>query len=360
VTEPRSPQLAVRHYAGLSLADGAELVNLAWTSDERPLLGPEIDRVLADALAAHLTHSESTVDGYGGAILGPALRPTFGLPDSVRITAGPGVGPTLSFLARLVAGRRAYVIGNTYPDFPYWVSQSAGETVAAPADRPVAEHAAAARRCAAAVIFLERPSLTGDWFADAAELARLCAELPDRLVLVDESNANYCPHEFSAVRQVSDTPNLVVIRGLSKAYGLGGLRLGYCVSSAAAADRLRQALPPGSVSRLSLELGAAVLALGDRTAGLRSAVRRSRLELAGWLAGIGLEQVVAASEHLPYLLVWDATDAIEQRLTSRGIRGKRHPMRLPPPGRHGDPYRLSVPLAADRVAAVRQRLTGQP
>jgi histidinol-phosphate aminotransferase len=57
------------------------------------------------------------------------------------------------------------------------------------------------------------------------------------LVVVDESFIDFVPPEQSLVDVVTQYPNLVIIRSLTKFYSLPGLRVGYCISHP---DRLRQ------------------------------------------------------------------------------------------------------------------------
>ncbi len=75
---------------------------------------------------------------------------------------------------------------------------------------------------------------------DVLDLTKAC---PDQLVIVDEAYI-----EFSGGQSLSGDlagyPNLVVLRTLSKAYGLAGLRLGAVLANAPVIDLLRKVLPP--------------------------------------------------------------------------------------------------------------------
>jgi histidinol-phosphate aminotransferase len=79
------------------------------------------------------------------------------------------------------------------------------------------------------------------------------------LVVVDEAY-----YEFTGVTAtalIAERPNLVVVRTLSKAFGLAGARVGYAISSPDVATTVAKVRPPGSVSSMAAALG--VLALGD-------------------------------------------------------------------------------------------------
>ncbi|MCC9707443.1 histidinol-phosphate transaminase [Streptomyces sp. MNU76] len=101
----------------------------------------------------------------------------------------------------------------------------------------------------------------------------------DVLIVVDEAYREYADPELvpDALALLGDRPNVVVLRTFSKAYGLAGLRVGYCVGPSGIAEHVRKTQIPFSVSALAQE--AAVVALGEhaevvRRAALTSAERQ--------------------------------------------------------------------------------------
>ncbi|WP_169332321.1 aminotransferase class I/II-fold pyridoxal phosphate-dependent enzyme [Nocardia brevicatena] len=65
------------------------------------------------------------------------------------------------------------------------------------------------------------------------DLLLLCKQLADRRIrlLVDESFVDFCPEESSVADELGTHLNLTVIKSMSKAYGVGGLRLGYLATA---------------------------------------------------------------------------------------------------------------------------------
>nr|HEX4313658.1 aminotransferase class I/II-fold pyridoxal phosphate-dependent enzyme [Kofleriaceae bacterium] len=325
-------------------APEGDALNLAWTRDERACLAIDLDAALADELRDELAREPRALDRYlvrdpyGEATLGPAIAAAFELPAwQARITCGAGVVSLLHALARSTSRDAVRVVGDVYPDFPYWAATSR-----APA--------------AGAVWFLERPSLAGDAFADLGELAALCddAARSGAIVIVDESNANYYPPAWSALGLAVARDNLAVLRGFSKAYGLGALRLAFCAASPALTERVRDAVPPLLASSLSLRLGARVLAAGDVAAPLRARVHAHKRATLDVLARAGVDALEPASEHLPYVLSRASRDHLSARLEARGVTGKHHPVYTGDRGSVATIYRLSVPLADDRLARLRK------
>ncbi|MGC5009670.1 aminotransferase class I/II-fold pyridoxal phosphate-dependent enzyme [Streptosporangium sp. DT93] len=65
------------------------------------------------------------------------------------------------------------------------------------------------------------------------ELLRLCkllAKTGTRLI-VDESFTDFCAVRYSLEGRLADHPNLVIVKSMSKAYGVAGLRLGYLATA---------------------------------------------------------------------------------------------------------------------------------
>jgi histidinol-phosphate/aromatic aminotransferase/cobyric acid decarboxylase-like protein len=367
--------LAVSSYDRLeALGDDKDLLNLAWTVDERHHLSVDLLDLVARELRAEVEDALPFVtryfvkDPYGEQLLAGPVARLFGAPHgSLAVTCGAGVGPLLQSLTALAGGAPTYVASDVYSDLPFWAERWGSRCVTF-ADRAggadpgrigaqlsAEEHADNAAALGARLVALERPCLTPDLFADLPTVRQLCAALASHgiPVVIDESNANYWPICFSAVRLVGEAANLVVVRGLSKAFGLGGLRLGYCVSQPALAAELRTVIPPLLASSVSLRLGLAVLALGDITGPLRRRIRVRRAETTVLLDSVSDDPTIPASEFLPYLLFGDCPERALARLRGLGVLGKLHPVWSAAQRRLVRVGRISVPLDDDRMDRLR-------
>jgi histidinol-phosphate aminotransferase len=76
---------------------------------------------------------------------------------------------------------------------------------------------------------------------------------PGRILVVDEAFMDAVPGESESVANRRDLPGLVVLRSLTKTWGLAGIRAGYVLGPAAIVERLRAVQPPWSVSSLAVE-----------------------------------------------------------------------------------------------------------
>ena len=85
----------------------------------------------------------------------------------------------------------------------------------------------------------------------------LCLSAGTFMVL-DEAFMDFC-EEASAKQMIAHRDNAVVLRSMTKFFGIPGLRLGYAISNATLAERLDSMGGPWSVNTLALAAGAAAL-----------------------------------------------------------------------------------------------------
>lgn len=132
---------------------------------------------------------------------------------------------------------------------------------------------AAARTSAVKIVFVCSPNNPTGGLVDAAAVLSLARSLDGKaLVVVDEAYG-----EFAGVpslgSEVSTCPNLVVLRTLSKAYGLAGARLGVMIGAPEIVGLLRRIMAPYPIP--SPCAAAALSALSPEA----SAIRARRLAL---------------------------------------------------------------------------------
>lgn len=338
-----------------ALADTDEVLSLAWTLDERDCFGEALRALLNDCLHRELEERLPYVDRYfvhdpyAESELADTLADAFGADAAaLRISTASGVNSLLHALSAL-AVRGAYVIGEVYPDFIHWARMRAGFVACGgAAATTAAAHVEATRASGAAIVLLDRPAMCGSTFS-LDELEHLCSGLRGHaLVVVDESYANYLPPSFSAAGLASRLDNLCVLRGLSKGYQLGSLRIGYALAGAAATAQVRAVLPAMQVSSLSLRLAGAVLRGGDLAAPLRARVAVAK-PLASACLARSRYRLTPSQDAVPYLFLADGTEGSAERLRASGIAGKWQPFWDGAAGRMIHRYRLSVPLSPSRL-----------
>jgi histidinol-phosphate aminotransferase len=214
------------------------------------------------------------------------------------ITVGAGADEILDMLAKAYVGAGDPVVLSraTYAMFRI-VSEIAGgridavPTVGLDLDQDRFLHAARHAR----LTWLCNPNNPTGELLPAGFIERLADETPG-VVAVDEAY-----FEFSGVTAtglIGRFPNLVLVRTLSKAFGLAGARVGYALAGPKISAALRRVRPPGSISVVSEALVAQ--ALGDQQA-MRERVSRiveSRETLYGELTRLGFDVHPSAANFL--------------------------------------------------------------
>jgi histidinol-phosphate aminotransferase len=148
---------------------------------------------------------------------------------------------------------------------------------------------------------------------------------PGRIVVVDESFADCVPAEQGSLAGRRDLPGLLVVRSLTKTWGLAGLRIGYLLAEPALVRQLALAQPPWSVSTLAAvaaEACSSTAALAEADAWARAlAPERERFarELAS-LPGVGLVPGASASFLLLHV---DRASLVRDRLRTLGVAVRR-------------------------------------
>ena len=78
---------------------------------------------------------------------------------------------------------------------------------------------------------------------------------PRTLFVVDEAFIEFTGQITTTIPLLGRAENLLILRSLTKAYAIPGLRLGYVVSSSTLIDRLKKAKPPWTVNAMALAAG---------------------------------------------------------------------------------------------------------
>lgn len=92
------------------------------------------------------------------------------------------------------------------------------------------------------------------------EIAAFMESVPtSTLVVLDEAYREFMAHDLDTVELYRRYPNLCLLRTLSKAYGLAGLRVGYAIAHPEIAEALRRTQIPFSLSSIAEAAGVAAL-----------------------------------------------------------------------------------------------------
>ncbi|MGQ5227032.1 Rv2231c family pyridoxal phosphate-dependent protein CobC [Streptomyces sp. yara] len=316
-TEPASGH-DLRHHGDAEVRDGGgTLVDLAVNvrADTPPAW-------LRDRVAASLAGLAAYPDGRAARA---AVAARHGLPvERVLLTAGAAEAFVL--LARALKVSRPVVV---HPQFtePEAALRDAGHTV----DRVLLRESDGFRLDPAAVpedadlVVIGNPTNPTSVLHPAETLTRLSR--PGRTLVVDEAFMDAVPGEREALAGRTDVPGLVVLRSLTKTWGLAGLRIGYVLAAPETVARLERAQPLWPVSTPALAAAEACVSPGA-LAEAEEAARGIAADRAYLTAGLrdfashGLR--VTDPAEAPFVLVRvPAAADVRERLRSLGYATRR-------------------------------------
>jgi histidinol-phosphate aminotransferase len=236
-------------------------------------------------------------------------------PREVLLTAGAAEAFVL--LARALSPRRAVVV---HPQFtePELALTAAGHPVQQLVLPPPFGLDPARVPHDADLVIVGNPTNPTSVLHSASAIRSLCR--PGRIVVVDEAFADCVPGERESLARDA---GVVVVRSLTKTWGLAGLRVGYVLAPAPLVERLRTAQPHWPVGTLALAACVAcstpeALAEAQAWAGELAARRAHLIELLRSLPGVS---VVAGAAS--FLLVRADRTGLWNPLRAKGFAVRR-------------------------------------
>ncbi|MFJ3929573.1 Rv2231c family pyridoxal phosphate-dependent protein CobC [Streptomyces sp. NPDC090029] len=238
-----APVHDLRHHGDAEVRDGAAgLVDLA--VNVRAGTPPRwLREHIADSLSALAAYPDSRAARA-------AVAARHGLPEE-RVLLTAGAAEAFVLLARALRVRRPVVV---HPQFtePEAALRDAGHEVGRVLLRP--EEAFRLRPEAvpesADLVVVGNPTNPTSVLHPAELLARLAR--PGRVLVVDEAFMDAVPGEPEALAGRTDVPGLVVLRSLTKTWGLAGLRIGYVLAEPGTVAALERVQPLWPVSTPAL------------------------------------------------------------------------------------------------------------
>jgi histidinol-phosphate aminotransferase len=283
-------------------------------------------------------------------------------PERLLVTAGADEGIDRACRAFLEPGRTILLPEPSFDMFDCCATLAGGEPVRVPwwdDDFPIAAFANRIDKRTSVVAIVSPNNPTGS-VATLADVRRLAAAAPNALVILDHVYVEYADEDLTS--GVLDLPNVLVLRTLSKAWGLAGCRLGYAIGSPYVIAVLRAAGGPYTVAAPSVALALAQLERGVEP--LRAHVARVREErrvLSARLAAAGLAPQPSQANFV-FVECGPRAEAIRAGLAARGVlvrdfpgrRGLETALRITLPGNAGDFERLSGALDGTLAAEGRE------
>jgi histidinol-phosphate aminotransferase len=279
---------------------------------------------VVEAAAAAMSESHRYPDP-AATMLRTALAEKYGV-ASDNIGVGTGSVGLLQSIAQIVVdqGDEVLYAWRSFEAYPVIARVVGGEPVQVPLTA-TAEHdldamAAAITERTRLVLLCSPNNPTGPALRQA-DVERFLDALPDHvLVVLDEAYAEFVsnPNSVDGTTLLAGRPNLVVLRTFSKAYGLAGLRVGYCLADPLIVAALAKTGVPFGVNAAAQAAAVASLAAADAVRERAELVRTERNRLRGGLIALGLD-VPETEGNFVWLPLGDRSFEYGEAMAERGI-----------------------------------------
>jgi|tagenome__1003787_1003787.scaffolds.fasta_scaffold20988598_4 histidinol-phosphate aminotransferase len=182
---------------------------------------------------------------------------------------------------------------------------------------------------------------------DPASILKVADGLPELIVVADEAYLDFSATP-SLAAEATRRPNLVVLKTLSKAYGLAGARVGCAIGDPELIAIAARALPPYPLPSLSIEAAMAALTPSRRAVQEEriARIKAERDRLAPLLAQSPIVKSVRSGGGNFLFLQVDDPEALASRLRVLGIRVRFRPNAAP------GGLRLTIGTEAENAAAL--------
>ncbi|WP_246625685.1 Rv2231c family pyridoxal phosphate-dependent protein CobC [Modestobacter italicus] len=322
--DPRQQDVDLRHHGDAEVGPG--LVDLAVNvrADAPPAWLREVLHRAVDASAGYPDPRPARA----------AVAAAHGR-DEAEVLLTAGAAETFTLLARALRPRRAVVVHPSFTE-PEAALRAAGHPVERVLLDPPYDRLSGVPDDADLVV-LGNPTNPTSVLHPAAVVAALAR--PGRVLVVDEAFADTVPGETESLAGRTDLPGLLVVRSLTKTWGLAGLRVGYALGpadlvAALAAQQPHWPVSTPALAALSACTTPAARAEADQVA-RRLTVHRDAL-LAALPDGV---QVVGEPASAFVLLRVPGGARVRERLRERGWAVRRGDTF---PGLDGDHLRVAV------------------
>lgn len=248
-------------------------------------------------------------------------------PDRVLVTAGADDAIDRICRLQLAGGRDMITVAPTFEMMPHFAGLARGRVREIPTLRDPAPLVPILGRLGerTGLVTVISPHNPTGRVVPGFRMLEIAEHLPGgALLLADLAYVEYADADPTGALLERD--NVLVVRTLSKAWGLAGLRVGCVLGARPAVDALRTSGPPFPLSGPSLWLAERALSLGDRiTAAHVAAVRGERSRLRAALQAWGADPF--ASEANFVLAASDRSGELHQGFRRAGIAVRRFPNR---------------------------------
>lgn len=216
--------------------------------------------------------------------------------EQSQLIAGNGSDELLGLLVSLCIkeGKKLYTLNPDFTMYDYYTSMANGEMVKfklEPEDVfDVDEFIEQGRREDIDMIMFSNPNNPTGRILCVEELIKIVESFPGKLVVIDEAYADFST--TTMLPYIERYPNLAILRTMSKAFGMAGIRCGFLIAGNALMNKIRPYKVPYNVSVLTQVVGTIALSHPEDTAAFLKEVTKNRDEFYKAYQKAQLEDVI--------------------------------------------------------------------
>ena len=165
-------------------------------------------------------------------------------------------------------------------------------------------------------VFICNPNNPTGKYLSRQDIEKVIRALKNGVLILDEAYLPFVEQSWDSLDLIKNG-NIVILRSMTKDYGLPGLRLGYAVASSNIISALRIVLPPWNVNAVAQSVGLAVLQEDEYLKNSLKKTREARDFLMGELKQLGIN-VLSSDAHFFLIKVSNATE-FRRALLGKGI-----------------------------------------
>ena len=168
------------------------------------------------------------------------------------------------------------------------------------------------------IIFVCSPNNPTGNLLNKNDILQLCRNY-NSIVVVDEAYIDFAPGEASLINEVANYPNLVVMRTFSKAWGLAGVRLGYCAADEEIISYLFKVKAPYNINALTRYAVLKSITNEEKKKSAVTAIISERLRVENELKNISSITTLYPSDANYLLIRLPNAKTIQKQLAEKGI-----------------------------------------
>jgi histidinol-phosphate aminotransferase len=174
----------------------------------------------------------------------------------------------------------------------------------------------------AKLIFLCSPNNPTGNVLKRGDIVALCKQTKG-IVIVDQAYVEFADKTNDLSQQVKELENLVVLRTFSKAWGLAGIRLGYCIANPAIVSYLLRIKSPYNINAVTSQLALKALKDHSFVADSTASIIKERIRLSNELKSLPEVVRVYPSDANFLLVEFRNADRVFEQLYKAGIIVRR-------------------------------------